>query len=74
VSSERLIVRAESSLPDELMVSRAHLERRTWLIDIANDPVLLGPDSVGQFIPSAIKTIQRKRAPVMSAEAGQSVS
>jgi hypothetical protein len=29
---------------------------------------------VGQFIPSAIKTIQRKRAPVMSAEAGQSVS
>ncbi|KAL7420605.1 hypothetical protein Q5752_004556 [Cryptotrichosporon argae] len=40
----------------------------------ANDAVLLGPDSVGQFMPTAIKTIQRKRAPVESAEAGQSVS
>lgn len=40
----------------------------------ANDAVLLGPDSVGQFMPTAVKTIQRKRAPVNSAEAGQSVS
>ena len=40
----------------------------------ANDPVLLGPDSVGQFMPSAVKTIQRKRASVNSGEAGQSVS
>ncbi|KIY34398.1 GTP-binding protein 1 [Cryptococcus gattii E566] len=40
----------------------------------ANDPVLLGPDSVGQFIPTAVKTIQRKRASVTSGEAGQSVS
>jgi GTPase len=29
---------------------------------------------VGQFIPTAVKTIQRKRAAVNSAEAGQSVS
>lgn len=40
----------------------------------ANDNVLLGPDSVGQFIATAIKTIQRKRASIESAEAGQSVS
>lgn len=40
----------------------------------ANDQVLLGPDSVGQFIPTAVKTIQRKRASVTSGEAGQSVS
>jgi len=36
--------------------------------------VLLGPDSVGQFMPTAVKTIQRKRASVNSGEAGQSVS
>ncbi|WVQ78434.1 hypothetical protein IAT38_000520 [Cryptococcus sp. DSM 104549] len=40
----------------------------------ANDQVLLGPDSVGQFLPTAVKTIQRKRASVTSGEAGQSVS
>ncbi|WWC69185.1 uncharacterized protein I206_103121 [Kwoniella pini CBS 10737] len=40
----------------------------------ANDAVLLGPDSVGQFMPTAVKTIQRKRASVTSGEAGQSVS
>lgn len=44
------------------------------LMGTANDPVLLGPDSVGQFMPSAVKTIQRKRASVNSGEAGQSVS
>ena len=42
--------------------------------DAANDAVLLGPDSVGQFMPTAVKTIQRKRASVNSGEAGQSVS
>ncbi|OCF36377.1 GTP-binding protein 1 [Kwoniella heveanensis BCC8398] len=40
----------------------------------ANDAALLGPDSVGQFMPTAVKTIQRKRASVNSGEAGQSVS
>ncbi|EIW70178.1 hypothetical protein TREMEDRAFT_68532 [Tremella mesenterica DSM 1558] len=39
-----------------------------------NDAVMLGPDSVGQFVPTAVKTIQRKRASVESGEAGQSVS
>ncbi|KAJ9117262.1 hypothetical protein QFC20_000408, partial [Naganishia adeliensis] len=38
------------------------------------DAVVLGPDSVGQFIPTTIKSIQRKRVDVESAEAGQSVS
>lgn len=47
---------------------------RTKADILANDAVLLGPDSVGQFMPTAVKTIQRKRAPVNSAEAGQSVS
>ncbi|GMK55122.1 hypothetical protein CspeluHIS016_0201780 [Cutaneotrichosporon spelunceum] len=40
----------------------------------ANDAVLLGPDSLGHFIPTAVKTIERKRARVDSAEAGQSVA
>jgi GTPase len=44
------------------------------MLTSANDAVLLGPDSVGQFMPTAVKTIQRKRASVMSGEAGQSVS
>lgn len=38
------------------------------------DTVLLGPDSLGAFTPTAIKSIQRKRVNVQSAEAGQSVS
>ncbi|KAF8577306.1 P-loop containing nucleoside triphosphate hydrolase protein [Ramaria rubella] len=38
------------------------------------DSVLIGPDSNGNFMSSAIKSIQRKRAPVNSAEAGQCVS
>ncbi|CED85473.1 GTP-binding protein GP-1 [Phaffia rhodozyma] len=38
------------------------------------DTVLLGPDSVGQYVTTAVKSIQRKRASVESAEAGQSVS
>ncbi|TFY53643.1 hypothetical protein EVG20_g10023 [Dentipellis fragilis] len=38
------------------------------------DAVLLGPDSNGHFIPSAVKSMQRKRADVTTAEAGQTVS
>lgn len=38
------------------------------------DTVLLGPDSLGAFVPTAIKSIQRKRVNVHHAEAGQSVS
>ena len=40
----------------------------------AGDTLLLGPDSLGQFVPSAVRAIQRKRVPVESASAGQSVS
>lgn len=39
-----------------------------------NDPVLLGPDSLGHFLPTTVKTIERKRAKVDLAEAGQSVA
>ncbi|CCO30776.1 GTP-binding protein 1 [Rhizoctonia solani AG-1 IB] len=38
------------------------------------DTVLLGPDGNGQWIASSIKSIQRKRANVESADAGQTVS
>jgi len=38
------------------------------------DVVMLGPDSLGHFVQTSVKSIQRKRAPVNSAEAGQSVS
>ncbi|CAE6426415.1 unnamed protein product [Rhizoctonia solani] len=38
------------------------------------DAVLLGPDGNGQWIASSIKSIQRKRANVESADAGQTVS
>jgi GTPase len=40
----------------------------------AGDPVMIGPDSVGGWINTAVKSIHRKRAPKPSAEAGQSVS
>ncbi|EMD37913.1 hypothetical protein CERSUDRAFT_114562 [Gelatoporia subvermispora B] len=40
----------------------------------AGDAVLLGPDSNGHFQSTVVKSIQRKRAPVNSAEAGQCVS
>ncbi|TFY80986.1 hypothetical protein EWM64_g3024 [Hericium alpestre] len=40
----------------------------------AGDAVLLGPDSTGHFMPTAVKSMQRKRADVMTAEAGQTVS
>lgn len=38
------------------------------------DSVQLGPDSLGQFVPTQVKSIQRKRVGVQHAEAGQSVS
>ncbi|CCM01467.1 uncharacterized protein FIBRA_03521 [Fibroporia radiculosa] len=38
------------------------------------DTVLLGPDANGNYQTTVIKSIQRKRAPVGSAEAGQCVS
>lgn len=37
-------------------------------------PVLLGPDANGNFTPTIIRDMQRKKAPVTKAEAGQSVS
>ncbi|KAF9012322.1 GTP-binding protein 1 [Cyathus striatus] len=40
----------------------------------AGDAVLLGPDSNGNFQTTVIKSMQRKRAPVTTAEAGQCVS
>lgn len=40
----------------------------------AGDAILFGPDSNGKFESTIVKTIQRKRAPVNSAEAGQCVS
>ncbi|KAJ3476836.1 hypothetical protein NLI96_g10887 [Meripilus lineatus] len=40
----------------------------------AGDSIMIGPDSNGNFQTTAIKSIQRKRAPVTSAEAGQCVS
>ncbi|KAG8694934.1 hypothetical protein FRC09_009506 [Ceratobasidium sp. 395] len=38
------------------------------------DAVLLGPDGNGQWLTSSVKSIQRKRANVESADAGQTVS
>ena len=55
-------------------VSQATLPEPTSSFDPVGDPVVLGPDSVGQFTPTTIKSIQRKRVDVESAEAGQSVS
>ncbi|OBZ68219.1 GTP-binding protein 1 [Grifola frondosa] len=40
----------------------------------AGDAVMLGPDANGNYLTTAIKSIQRKRAPVTTAEAGQCVS
>lgn len=44
------------------------------VLHTVGDNVLLGPDSLGQFIPTSIKSIQKKRVDVETAEAGQSVS
>lgn len=38
------------------------------------DNVLIGPDSLGQFTPTSIRSIQRKRLDVPAASAGQSAS
>jgi GTPase len=38
------------------------------------DQVMLGPDANGQYLGTVIKSMQRKRANVASAEAGQSVT
>ncbi|KAG6004367.1 hypothetical protein E4U21_001130 [Claviceps maximensis] len=38
------------------------------------DNVLIGPDSLGQFVPTAIRSIERKRIRVPAATAGQSAS
>ena len=40
----------------------------------AGDPVLLGPDSLGQFTPTVIRSIERKRIAVPFCSAGQSAS
>jgi len=40
----------------------------------AGDSVLIGPDANGNYQSTVVKSIQRKRAPVTSAEAGQCVS
>jgi GTPase len=39
-----------------------------------NDILLLGPDSLGQFVPVAIKGIHRKRMPVREVRGGQTCS
>lgn len=38
------------------------------------DNVLIGPDSLGQFTPTAVRSIERKRIRVPAASAGQSAS
>lgn len=40
----------------------------------AGDTVLIGPDSLGQFTTTNIRSIERKRIPVPAASAGQSAS
>lgn len=40
----------------------------------AGDTLLLGPDSLGAFFPSQVRSIQRKRVNVEAAIAGQSAS
>merc|ERR1711939_38934 len=38
------------------------------------DQVLIGPDSLGQFIPTSVRSIERKRVRVAGGEAGQSIA
>ena len=40
----------------------------------AGDTILIGPDSLGQFTTTSIRSIERKRIPVPAASAGQSAS
>lgn len=39
-----------------------------------NDVLLMGPNSLGQYILAAIKSIHRKRLPVKEVRSGQSAS
>ena len=39
-----------------------------------NDTLLLGPTSVGEFVPVTIRGIQRKRLPVRTVRGGQTAS
>uniref|UniRef100_A0A914VEM1 GTP-binding protein 1 n=1 Tax=Plectus sambesii TaxID=2011161 RepID=A0A914VEM1_9BILA len=39
-----------------------------------NDTLLLGPDSIGQFVPVPVKSIHRKRMPVRELRGGQTAS
>jgi len=39
-----------------------------------NDTLLLGPTSVGEFVPVTIRGIQRKRLPVDQVRGGQTAS
>ncbi|KJH40432.1 elongation factor Tu protein [Dictyocaulus viviparus] len=39
-----------------------------------NDTLLLGPNSVGEFVPLPVKSIHRKRMPVSSVRCGQTAS
>ena len=39
-----------------------------------NDVLLLGPSSLGEFLPVAIKGIHRKRMPVREVHGGQTAS
>ncbi len=39
-----------------------------------NDTLLLGPTSLGEFIPVVIRGVQRKRLPVQEVRGGQTAS
>ena len=39
-----------------------------------NDTLLLGPTSLGEFVPVAVKGIHRKRMPVREVRGGQTAS
>ena len=39
-----------------------------------NDTLLLGPTSIGEFIPVAVRGIHRKRMPVKEVRGGQTAS
>lgn len=39
-----------------------------------NDTLLLGPDAIGKFKPTIIKSIHRKRLPVLEVKGSQTAS